>query len=58
MIQVDSISDVKGKWIRENIQVLEEPKFDESLNKWTALAIVDQMLCLVELSVKPVEETK
>jgi hypothetical protein len=51
MIQANSIADVKGKWINDDVKVLETPQFDRLLGKWTALAIAYGTLAIIELRV-------
>lgn len=51
MIYVNDIADVKGRWIRDDVQVLEEPRHEGG--KWVALAIAYGMLALIELRVTP-----
>jgi hypothetical protein len=52
-VTVTALKDVKGKWVNNHVQVLEEPRFDDKLQCWTALAIAYGMLAIVSLQVTP-----
>lgn len=57
MLIVDNINDVEGKVIsNENpyVKVLNKPKFIN--DKWEAIAQVEGMLCVIELTIKEIKQ--
>jgi hypothetical protein len=51
MILPERLDDWKGREIAPNVVLLEAPVFNKTLQKWTALANVEGILCIIELSV-------
>lgn len=49
MIEVNRLSEAEGKWINDYTKLLTKPKVENG--KWTALAIVHDMLCIVQLKI-------
>lgn len=46
----------KNKYILPDIYLITDPSFNSEINKWTALANVAGILCLIELKVSIKEE--
>lgn len=51
---VNSMEELKGAWIRDDVQVLEAPTYDEESKQWRALANAYGMLAIIELRLSPV----
>jgi hypothetical protein len=48
-MEVKRLSDLEGRWISPSTKILTKPKVENG--RWTALAIVEDMLCVVELKI-------
>lgn len=57
MITVTCMDQVAGQWINDAVQVLAPPTFDETSQRWRALANAYGMLAIVELRVTTPEKT-
>lgn len=49
MIIVNSMNELVGAWINDQVQVLTAPTFDEPTKKWRALANAYGALAIIEL---------
>lgn len=56
MVAVNRMEDLKGMYLREDIEVLTEPKFDDLTQKWIALANVSGSLCFISLKVEEIRD--
>lgn len=51
MIQVNDVADIKGRWVNDEVLVLEAPRFNTAEQRWEALANAYGMLAIIELRV-------